>query len=141
VSTSRDDKGALMRLPKKFFDGYGDKFKLPQFVGTTQKAITVYWQNHIIHRINTSYIAFDAEGSWDVLASQDDLINLEEAAELKDRVKRMKIPDIRTARKARDLLKQASWQLSDEDRTLIERDSISSVKRRQPIPILPCLRR
>jgi hypothetical protein len=124
---------------EEILDGHFDKFKLPQFAGTTQKAITVYWQNHIIRRINTGYIAFDAEGAWDHIANSTRFVDEMDGNELMARVRRMKTPDIRTARKARDLRKD--WQLSDEDRTLIERDNVSSVKRRQPIPILHLLRR
>src|SRR5262245_32692274 len=70
----KDDKGELMRLPKKFLDDCGSsKFSLRQFAGTTQKLVTVYWEGKIIRSISTSYIEFDAEGFWDVLAGQERL--------------------------------------------------------------------
>jgi hypothetical protein len=41
----KDNQRTLMRLPKKIFSS--DRFKLSQFAGTIQKAITVEWEGLI----------------------------------------------------------------------------------------------
>jgi hypothetical protein len=123
---------SVLCLPQEFFGGYGYKFALPELAGTVQKVITVYWQGNTIRLINSSYIEFDADGLWDAMASGERFANWDEGAELGERVKRMKTPDIRTARKARDL--KDTWLLSHEDFALILKDTINPVRR--PIPIL-----
>jgi hypothetical protein len=133
----KDDQGTLIRLPKKIFSS--DGFKFSQFAGTIQKAITVEWEGHLISRISASYIEFDAEGVRDVRASAAAAAYWYEAAELESRVRRMKVADLSTARKARNLRKQVTWQLSDEDFALIVGDTIKSPRR--PIPILHVLGR
>jgi hypothetical protein len=51
----------------------------------------------------------------------------------------MRVPDLATARKARDLHKQVSWQPSDQDYALIAGDTVKLPRR--PIQILRVLRR
>jgi hypothetical protein len=98
----------------------------------------VEWEGRIIRRINASYIEFDAEGVRDVRASAATAVHWYEAAELESRVRSMEVPDLPTARKARNLRKQVTWQLSEQDFALIVGDTIKSPRR--PIPILLFLR-
>jgi hypothetical protein len=129
----KDDRGVLMRLPKKFLAHEGS-FKLPQFAGTVQQTITVEWEGNMLLRISGGYMEFDHEGVRDVRASAGAAVYYMEAAELEGRVRRMRVPDLTTARKARDLRKQVSWKPSDEDYALIAGDTVKAP--RQPIPIV-----
>jgi hypothetical protein len=52
--------------------------------------------------------------------------------ELERRIKRMRVPDLLTLRKARDLRNSESWLLSDQDKTAIKAD----ILRQKSIPIL-----
>jgi hypothetical protein len=85
-------------------------------------------------RISGSYMEFDQEGVRDVRASASAAVYYVEAAELEGRVRRMRVPDLTTARKAHDLRKQVSWKPSDEDHALVEGDTVKVPRR--PIPIL-----
>ena len=92
------------------------------------------WRGSQIVSLSTRYIQFDEFGRWDSFANDTDVINELEGADLMARVRRMRIPDMNTARRAKDFIRAGTWQISAEDTEAVSRDTVA--RERAPLPIL-----
>ncbi len=86
-----------------------------------------------------SYLHFDSKGYWDSEQSDGAEVDLEDAIDRFERAKRMKVPDLTMARKAKALGSQHRWPVSDADCEAILAD-LAAGTRHKAIPILRPLR-
>ncbi len=128
------DEG-LRRLPKTVRDS---KHALPQFAGTKQKMIVAYYDRSRLV-LKGSYIRFDSKGYWESEQSGEAVVDLQNAVDGFERARRMKVPDLTMARKAKALAAQHLWKVSDADCDAILAD-LATGTRHKAIPILRPLR-
>jgi hypothetical protein len=105
--------------------------KFPTLAGQRIKAVQARWDDYGLE-IKPTIIKFDRWGRFDHLDTSTRGWNKVEGYELEQRVKRMRVPDLRTFRKARYLRNSDYWPLSDQDKAAIEAD----ILRQKSIPIL-----
>lgn len=120
-----DDR--IARLPQRAFRGE----KFPTLAGQTVKAIEARWDDYRLE-VKTTIITFDLWGRWNHRDTVIRASNRVEGYELEQRVKRTRVPDLRTLRKARDLRNSDYWPLSDQNKAAIKAD----ILRQKSIPIL-----
>lgn len=124
-----------MRLPMHFFNRGKHITRYPSQADQTRKAVYAVDNGHFIE-LKETYVSFDAEGAWDSSACAKRGMQLWEAADLEDRMKRMKVPDLRMAIKAREL--RDDWEMSDDDEAAIFDDflPVNPGESRNALPII-----
>ena len=120
----------LFRLPQRYRDGNS---KFPILAGQTVKSVEVEIDGDQISRMNGSYLVFDANGGWDRRASVVHIAARLDADYLTRSVKQMKIADLATARRARELANKHKWLLTEADYRVIFDDLGPATKNKIPI--------
>jgi hypothetical protein len=110
---------------------------LPQFAGTTQKYLSVYYErrgDELLCHLDGGYLSFDENGRLDSRAVAMRAVETMNAWDLENSAKRMQAPDLEMIRKARDLRNQHRWEPSEADKEVVFGDLLPvGDPRRRPI--------
>ena len=113
---------------------------LPQYAGTTQKYMSVYYEwrgDKLLCHLDGGYLSFDESGRLDSNAVAMRVVETMNAWDLENSAKRMRAPDLRTIRKARDLRNKHRWEPSEADKEVVLGDLLHvGDPHRRPIPFL-----
>ncbi len=127
---------APRRLPMTFMD---EKRAYPQFAGTTQRVLEAGYErrgNKLIMTVSGSFVTFDGEGKW-AEASAKAAIAAMDLAYTRERVRRMRVADLKSLHDAMAAWTEHVWKPSEKDRKRVMLDLLPvGDPRRKVVPLL-----
>ncbi len=124
------------RLPLAFLNG---RRAYPQFAHTTQRVLEAVYQrrgNKLFLAVSGTYASFDAEGKWAEAAAKAAIAAMD-LAYMRERIRRMRVADLKSLRDATAAWTEHVWKPSEGDRKRVTLDLLpANDPRRKAVPLL-----